>query len=420
VFAEAARKVPDTIERFGEDVAQRTCFELADAVVSPSAWLLTCLRSRHWPEPHEPSVIQNLWESVALGTPVAQVQPASRIRRLAFFGHLREGKGLRIFLSALARVDRSLLDGVEVAFVGHARRWSPDDVRAMVPDGVDAHFETSLDRAGALAALAQPGTLAVMPSLLENSPYAVAECIERGIPFIATNVGGTPELIAEEDRARVLCAPTAEALADALTHALSSDGVAPARPARPPEQSLDSWLALVDHVSPPGPRSTSAPKQDEFVRLGDVDDQLYATLLDAQDASGADAVTTGVGASDGVRLFLGDAGALGLVENQYGVSGIAPRAQVADGESPWVVFARIAAGGGRIASIPEPLGRAAGESDASPSDRLAVLETFESAPPERLRDLPQLTATLAAAATTPAPAAKASGLVQRVRRKLLG
>ena len=37
----------------------------------------------------------------------------------------------------------------------------------------------------------------------DYSPYAVAECIEHGIPFLAANVGGTPELIADEDRPRV-------------------------------------------------------------------------------------------------------------------------------------------------------------------------------------------------------------------------
>ena len=47
--AEAARKVPDTVARFGEEVAQRACIELADAVVSPSEWLLDWMRGNRWP-----------------------------------------------------------------------------------------------------------------------------------------------------------------------------------------------------------------------------------------------------------------------------------------------------------------------------------------------------------------------------------
>src|SRR5205814_6493958 len=69
VFAEAARKVPDTVARFGEEVAQRACVELADAVVSPSAWLVQCLREREWPLPEPVNVIQNLLRSIALGEP---------------------------------------------------------------------------------------------------------------------------------------------------------------------------------------------------------------------------------------------------------------------------------------------------------------------------------------------------------------
>ena len=51
LLAEAARKVPDTVARFGEEVAQKICIELADAVVSPSAWLLEWMREHRWPVP---------------------------------------------------------------------------------------------------------------------------------------------------------------------------------------------------------------------------------------------------------------------------------------------------------------------------------------------------------------------------------
>src|SRR5205823_6146131 len=40
VLVEFAQKVPDTLDRFGESIAERAALELADAAVSPSAWLL--------------------------------------------------------------------------------------------------------------------------------------------------------------------------------------------------------------------------------------------------------------------------------------------------------------------------------------------------------------------------------------------
>jgi hypothetical protein len=433
--------VPDTVARFGEEVAQRACVELADAVVSPSEWLATWLREHRWPL-HEPvRVIQNLWQSTALGEPASQAPTGTPVRRLAFFGQLREGKGLGVFVDALRKLDAALLDGVEVVFLGHSRRWTQHKIADALGDDVVGRLaalrvESGLDRTGALDELRRPGTLAVMPSLLENSPYAVAECIEHGVPFLAADVGGTPELVAAEDRGRVLHPPTADAFASALERALRGEsGVEPARPARPPEDSLAAWLELIETVEPARRAAAPVPQRVAhsleqadaewlvFVGGDDVpDDGLLDALVAAQAASGADVVTAAVRIGDGVRLFLGDPGALGLVENQYGVLGLIRRSLLTDevlSESPWVLFARLAARGARIVSIPTPLAEHAGAPTTAP-ERLAVLEAFESAPPDALGDLPQLSATLAAAleraqvdGTAPTPK---RGLLRRALR----
>jgi len=403
VFAAAARKVPGTVERFGEEVAQRACFELADAVVSPSAWLVDWLHEHRWAV-RTVEVIQNLWQSAALGRGVERLGDGAQIRRIVFFGHLREGKGLRVFVESLRQLD---LDGVEVVFVGHARRWSPEEIASWL--GREARFETGLDRDAAIAQLLQPGTLAVMPSLLENSPYAVAECLEHAVPFLAADVGGTPELVAEEDRARVLHPPTPEAFAAALGRALR-EGLGPARPARAPEDSLASWLHVVESVTPPQrPRVETA---EDWVVVGNPDTEALAGA-----PAGADVVTCAVRTPDGGRqLFLGDAGALGLIENQYGVAGIVraeAAARVERSESPWVYFARLALSGARIISVPDALAAHTPEPPTNP-EQLAVLEAFERAGPEALGQLPQLTATLAAAL------AQQDGVPQAPRRRFFG
>jgi glycosyltransferase involved in cell wall biosynthesis len=403
VFAAAARKVPDTVERFGEEVAQRACAALADAVASPSAWLLEWLRRHRWALPARAQVIQNLWQSTALGEPLEPV-PAGAVRRIAFFGHLREGKGLRVFVEALQKIDPELLEDAEIVFVGHTRRWSPADITEMlgarVTQRVAVRFETALGRAGAIEELRRPGTLAVMPSLLENSPYAVAECLEHGIPFIAADVGGTPELVAEVDRARVLVPPTAEAFAHAVARSLAADIVEPAVPARSPEESLADWLALMEEIRPAVRPVAAAGDAVLWSEAGVVaDDALHPTLERALAASGADAVTCAVRTAQGRRLFLGDPGPLGLIENHYGVVGLVRRERagaVEPGDSAWVSFARLATSGARILSLPEPLATYA-ERQPTGVERLAVLEAFEHAAPETLRELPQLTATMAAA-----------------------
>jgi glycosyltransferase involved in cell wall biosynthesis len=455
VFAAAARKVPDTVARFGEEIAQRACLDLADAVVTPSEWLMTWLRDHGWPL-HEPAhVIQNLWESVALGKIVSPSPVGTRIRRLAFFGQLREGKGIRVFLESLRKVDPSLLEGVDLLFLGHTRSWTDEQIRdhlgqAVVDRVGSIRLETQLDRTGAIDELRSPGTLAVMPSLLENSPYAVAECIEHGVPFLAADVGGTPELLAQEDRVRVLLQPTPDAFGAAVARALASPaGVQPAKPAHAPDESLAAWLDLIETVAPL-PRSVGASatrvavvacgtesveraerlaKHTRSVAVDVVaaesrgsglsqatadwvlfldeddipDDGLLDALMLGQAASGADAVTTAVRAPDGlqVQLFLGDPGPVGLIENQYGVIGVIRRS-LAAADPDWLLFARPAVSGAQIVSIPDPLsvhlGRPAAVGDSS-GEGLAVLGVFERARPEALQRLPQLTATLGAALT---------------------
>ena len=86
-------------------------------------------------------------------------------------------------------------------------------------------FQTLLSTATCATTL----RLAVMPSRIENSPYTVYECAELGIPFIAANVGGVPDLIHTEDHEEALFEPTVEVLAARMGRALAH-GVRPARP----------------------------------------------------------------------------------------------------------------------------------------------------------------------------------------------
>jgi glycosyltransferase involved in cell wall biosynthesis len=474
VLVEFAHKVPDTIDRFGEDVAERACLALADAVVSPSAWLLEWMRTHRWPVPESAQVIQYPRRSAVLGEAPPQAE-RGEIRRLAFFGQLREGKGIRIFLEAVEQ-----LDPVEVVFLGAAsKRWPPDELMRLVPG---ARVETALTREAAIAELRAPGTLAVMPSLLDNSPNTVSECIEHGIPFVATATGGIAELIAEGDRARVLCSPTADDLAATLRNALSMPEFAPAAPARDTGESIAAWLELVRSVRPTRsePRrrplrvavvADSAESLERATRLAqntssvevDVaeatsrraglahtaaewvvfldeddnpDDGLIDTLVSAQAETGADVVTAAVRPSNdpaAVRLFLGDPGALGLAENHYGTLGLV-RASLAvpelahDGgpDPDWLLFARLALGGALVVSLPLALSThsgAVGKTADVPGTGLAVLEAFEAPYVESLHDLPQLAATLAAAlqcdSETPPPVLQAhDGLLRRAARRV--
>lgn len=71
---------------------------------------------------------------------------------------------------------------------------------------------------GRLRFLGEPksGRLAVVPSLLENSPYLITECLMAGLPLVATDVGGTAELVHPSDATRILAQPNPKSLAALL------------------------------------------------------------------------------------------------------------------------------------------------------------------------------------------------------------
>ena len=234
---------------------EQAAIELADVAVSPSAYMLDWMRQQGWRLPETAMVIPLLTRSGATGEPPpepARTDGARALERLVFFGRLEVRKGVRPFVGALNALEPQLLADVELEFLGRATKdFTPDRVRALLSETTTSavrgiSFETSLDQHEALARLSRPGTLAVMPSLEDNSPMAVYECLERGIPFVASCSGGTGELVTPEDREHVLLEPTDEGVAAALRRVLSARG-APrsARPAFDDAVSLQQWAEVV-------------------------------------------------------------------------------------------------------------------------------------------------------------------------------
>jgi glycosyltransferase involved in cell wall biosynthesis len=63
-----------------------------------------------------------------------------------------------------------------------------------------------------------------MPSLADNFPYVVIECAINGIPFLASSVGGIPEILPEAElQARLLFEPSPRDLLRCLEDYLKAD-----------------------------------------------------------------------------------------------------------------------------------------------------------------------------------------------------
>ncbi len=374
-------------------------------------------------------------------------------------------------------LDPELLRRVELEFLGAATpAWPPERVEALLSETARQSlrrisFETELDQPAALARLGRPGTVAVLPSLEDNSPTAVYECLERGIPFIASDAGGVGELVAPSDRAHVLFQPTAAGVEAALRRALSAeDGLRAVTPAFDPDLVYREWAKVIEMDGPLRPRFDGSSSVDVvvvrrratnhtspcesalaqqssqaftsivvdsreaglqasgsewIVFLQDQDipkEDFVETLAHAQAASGADIVTCGLELPGGQHLFLGSPGALGLISNSYGTVALIRRSLLSDVRDPdWPLLAQLSLTGAAIVSVPKALvERRAPPAHlgSHPTESLLVVQKFEQQLPPAARSLARLAAGLAASssARTPPPSRLRRALARVTRR----
>jgi glycosyltransferase involved in cell wall biosynthesis len=449
--------------------------ELADIVVSPSAYMVDWMRGQGWQLPPV-RVVPLVTRATAQGEP-PRAQPDADgdrpVERLVFFGRLLTVKGVETFARALNALAPELLEGTEVEFLGGpSKDWDPGRVAALMSERTtralrSVSFETELGPQEALARLSRPGTLAVMPSLADNSPNVVYECLEARIPFLASAAGGIGELVAPEDRARVLFPPTIEGVSDALRRALADrEALRPVRPAFEGSDVLRAWRDVLATETGSVAREFERPTVDVVVVergradlcLSALNAQSYEklnviraatraegllagtaewvifldgtdlprpdfveVLVQAQAASGADAVSCAVVQDGREHFFAGEPGGAGVLWNGYGTAALLRRSLLGDlqtawpvvGDPDWPLLARLNADGASVVSVPMPLlTRAAppGTLENEPSDALLVIEALERALPHQLRLLARLAAALAAESRRLPPTPPKQGL----------
>ena len=231
---------------------ERRTVALADAVVSPSHYLLKWISEHQWEMPRQCHVQQNILPHGETTAVSAHRQKWQEINELVYFGALDGRAGIPLFCDALDAIPASTAAKIrQVTFLG----------REAIVDGIPARnylakrgarwsfsFEiiTSLDANKTMDYLRKPYRLAVIPSLAENSPYRVLECLVADVAFVASRVGGIPELIASSDVNKVCFEPNAGALRAILCAALN-DGLHPARAAVDARANERAWIALYEN-----------------------------------------------------------------------------------------------------------------------------------------------------------------------------
>ncbi|KAK9808906.1 hypothetical protein WJX72_006158 [[Myrmecia] bisecta] len=185
-------------EAGGTATAYHLLANMADFLLSPTAYMLAALRQRGWTLPAARAVLPNILPTAEAPMPTQRL--ARPVWRVAFFGRLEERKGIKLFMEAVSKVDFAKHPRFEVYMVGSDSTVGMFTSRDYLEQASRAwpwptHILTDLSRAAALQTIQQEGMLLVMASLIENMPFVVAEAAVLQVPFLVLDVGGISEML---------------------------------------------------------------------------------------------------------------------------------------------------------------------------------------------------------------------------------
>jgi glycosyltransferase involved in cell wall biosynthesis len=292
----------DRVDDLAKVHAERRSVEFADMVIGGSLHLLRWMSSQGYRIPRERTFVQPnvaTFEHLADLTTRRKWEPGKRypMDEIVFFGRLEARKGLLTFVQAIKRL---LRQGKklprQISFMGKPGARLMARPEQDIVDYIKSETEnwptkveilSEFQQYEALQYLLSGDRLAVMPSMIENSSLAVYEAAICGIPFVASNSGGTPELIAAIDHAEVLCDAHPIPLAAKIAESLDLGGYV-ARPSFDNDANLETWRRF--HLDLGRGLLDKLVQQEEALDVGDdrvsvcvyhadTDDKLRATLV---------------------------------------------------------------------------------------------------------------------------------------------
>ncbi len=234
--------------------AEQKTIEWADIVISGSAHLLSFMEDVGYALPEgrlyvQPNVIDLEELDVNEQRPNYNYGQKVKSDELVFFGRLEARKGLEIFCDALDSIAKGPVQPKKVYFLGKQGQNMPShpdlpNIQYIKWKAENWPFPVEVisdrDQKDAISFLCEKPRIAVMPSIIENSTMAVYEALVHKIPFLATKVGGTQELIDAEYHGETLTAPEPTALASDLLRILE-EGATVARASFDNAANLEIW-----------------------------------------------------------------------------------------------------------------------------------------------------------------------------------
>jgi O-antigen biosynthesis protein len=258
----------DYIRNLGEleiDFMERTSVAAADVVLSPSQYLLSWMQKNGWELPEQTYIAPYIrpygdwFENPAPGK-------KNEIHEIVFFGRLELRKGLKVLCDAIDELCAdSTTPKFEVTFLGKETAIYGRSSIGYISDrskkwSIPWRIVANKYQAGAIEYLRAGGRLAVISSLADNFPNTVLECVGAGVPFLASNVGGIPEIVAPADREKVCFEPQPHILACRIREALEH-GAVPARPSVAFADNEKHWVNWHASMASPPMIQARAGKQ---------------------------------------------------------------------------------------------------------------------------------------------------------------
>ena len=254
------------------DYMERRAIALADIVVSPCQYMLRWMLENGFELPARSYVQQNILPTSARGnnTPISETRHP--VTELVFFGRLETRKGIELFCDALDRLAKDPAHrNIQITFMGKPANIGGHESQAYLQKRAKNwswkwNILATMDQPSAMRYLREPGRLAIIPSLMENSPYTVLECLGSRIPFLASRVGGIPELIADADIEHATFLPVTAELAGLLSRTLQA-GIRPWRPAAEASATEKSWMDWHNAIRAECGNATPAPATNSELPL---------------------------------------------------------------------------------------------------------------------------------------------------------
>jgi len=234
---------------------EKTACKYADYVISPTNYLLTWMVNFGFNFPSNTYKLPYLYDTKNQSTNL-KADSNLKITELLFFGRLEERKGLKLFcdsINFLIKRSKVPIEDLKITFLGKIGTCNGLNSYQYISEisnnwPFKLQIINHLDSIDAISYLkASSSRLAIIPSLADNSPLTVIECLTNDIKFITSNIGGIPELIHPDDREKILFEASPDQLSQKINFCLINN-IKPAKYAVDQALNTDKWVYFLNSL----------------------------------------------------------------------------------------------------------------------------------------------------------------------------